>query len=199
MKNSHQKEGFLQPTIQMKRTSAIRKMISIALFLIAILLNNPGNLVHASLPNETSDSNKIEYVVTGELGDELMVAKISLPNGKTFRRADREINRNMANDIRDLKNLKLEPIDAMDADEIITNEFYSNFQLTNFYPAHPELDEQLSANFLGENLNNNLIKYFLLADNEINKSFIQGFKIYQQPNFSVADNAINVQFEKELL
>ncbi|MEY2586453.1 MAG: hypothetical protein RLY11_302 [Bacteroidota bacterium] len=198
MTHSNQKKGLKQPDTQMKRTPSSRKMIAKALFFTAILLNCGGNLAHASLGNETSDSNKIEYALTGGVGDELMAAKISIPNGKTFRRADREINRNMANDLRELNNLKLEPLGALQADETISNEFYSNFKLTDFYPFYPELDEQLAAIFLGENLNNNLIKNSLLSDNEVNKSFSKSYAIKQQSNFQIADNEINALFKKEV-
>ena len=145
--------------------------ISRSILVMATLLNLTATSVVAATICESSDSNKIEISESVSVGDERNATKISLPDGRTFRKADREMNRNMANHIRELKNLRLDPFTSIDADETITNEFYENFKLVNFYSTSAELDDHITSIFIAENLNIYFSKYSLLSDNELNNQF----------------------------
>ena len=127
--------------------------------------------VKAASKNNLTDSNITEASLLSNTGDERGDAKISLPDFRTYRKADREMNRNMANHIKELKNLRLEAFVSDFADEDITDGFYSQFRLVNFYKNSIEMDDKLSEIFSAENINNNYSKYSQISDNEINKIF----------------------------
>ena len=165
---------------------------SIVLLLMVVISNNNYASIHT--PKNLTDSNIIDFYTNLETGDDLKNVKISMPDTKLFRRADREINRNMANEIKDLKNFKLIQPESNAGDFEINAEFYEQYKLINFYIINQLDDDKTSSEFYAFNIDNNFIYYAQKSDNELNKTFIESYKIHPVAEYNTADAEINFNF-----
>lgn len=180
------------PTNAMK--SNLLKVFRSSFLLLLISLTSINNFASVKTTNHATDSNLIELYPNLETGDDIKNVKISMPDTKLFRRADREINRNMAKEIRDLKNFRLILPASENSDFEINNEFYEQYKLVNFYPVNQDQDDKTTSEFYAYNLNNNFTKYAKLSDNELNTIFIESYKINTAVEFNISDNEINFNF-----
>lgn len=182
------------PTPTNPMQSNLLKVFRSSFLLLLISLISINNFASVKITNHITDSNLIELYPNLETGDDIKNVKISMPDTKLFRRADREINRNMAKEIRDLKNLRLILPESENGDFEINNEFYEQYKLINFYPVNQDQDDKTTSEFYAYNLNNNFTKYSKLSDNEINTIFIESYKINTAVEFNISDNEMNFNF-----
>ena len=180
------------PTNSMKIN--LLKAFRSSIFLLMITLTSINNFASIHTPKNVTDSNIIEFYTNLETGDDLKNIKISMPDTKLFRRADREINRNMANEIRDLKNFRLILPSTSNIDFEINTEFYEQYKLINFYLIDQDEDDKTTSEFYAYNINNNFTYYAQKSDNELNKLFISSYKIYPVAEFDGADAEMNFNF-----
>ena len=190
----------IQVTMIKKSTPFNAKKISLSkvfrssILLLMITLTSINNFASVNTPKNVTDSNIIDFYIHLETGDDFKNVKISMPDTKLFRRADREINRNMASEIRDLKNFKLIQPESINGDFEINTEFYEQYKLVNFYLISQQEDDKTTSEFYAYNINNNFIHYAQESDNELNKLFKETYKIDPVGEFNTADAEMNINF-----
>lgn len=185
----------IRPSNTMK--ISLLKVFRSSLLLLMITLTSINNFASILTPRNVKDSNIIEFYSNLEIGDDLKNIKISMPDTKLFTRADREMNRNMANEIRDLKNFRLILPESNNGDFEITTEFYEQYKLINFYLINQHADDKTTSEFYAYNIDNNFTYYAQKSDNELNKTFIKSYKIDPVAEFNTADAEMNFNFHAD--
>ncbi len=158
--------------------------------------NNPSSFLRLFAIIMLTVSTLSVITTKAETGDDIKNVKISLPDSKLLRRADREINRNMAIELRNAAFFKINMPETVTADQQVNAAFFNEFTLSNFYEIDQELDQKLSNEFLAFNINTNLSKNSLQADNEMNAIFYNAFKIQILGDVNAADLEMNNQFSQ---
>ena len=178
------------------KTISIAKALRTSTLLLCMTLLTFYNFATANTTKVVTDSNITDFNSTLEIGDDFKNVKISMPDTKLFRRADREINRNMAIEVRNMKYFKLNQPESNTADFLITNDFYNQFKLVDFYTVDQFEDDKTTSEFHAYNLNINFSIYIKTSDNELNKDFFEIFKINPLNDYSDADAEINFNFQE---
>lgn len=197
MKNSTQNANMNTDTLRTQGSYFIQSIKSIIL-IAAMLITTFGNHTFATLGNpHRLDSNKHTENSSPAIGDEIGNTKISLPSIRSFYRADREINRNMANEIKQLYLFRFELPAFIDADQTIQNLFLNEYRIQFEHANGHEADEIITNEFYASNIDQNISKALLLSDNEINNSFIKSYSVTLRSNVSLADTDIHARFHVE--
>jgi len=194
MKDKIQVTMMKRPTTPNSMKSNLLKVFRSSFLLLLITLISINNFASVNTTKNITDSNIIELHINFETGDDIKNVKISMPDTKLFRRADREMNRNMAKEIRDLKNFRLIQPESVNGDFEINNEFYEQYKLVNFYLINQYQDDKITSEFHAYNLNNNFTKYANISDNELNITFIESYKINPAIEFNTSDDEMNFNF-----
>lgn len=194
MKDEIQVTMMKRPTSPNSMKSNLLRVFRSSFLVLLITLTTIQIFATVNTTKHETDSNTIDLYVNLETGDDIKNVKISMPDSKLIRRADREMNRNMANEIRDLKYFKLTQPESMNGDFEINNDFFEQYMLTNFYLIDQDEDNRITSEFHAYNLNNNFIKYANVSDNELNTIFIESYKINTGIEFKTSDDEMNSNF-----
>lgn len=197
MKNSTQRANMNADTLKKQGTYFIQTIKCIVL-IAAMLVTTTGNHTFATLGNiHVADSNIYAAANSISVGDEIGNTKISTPTLRSFYRADREINRNMANEIKKLTSFRFELPSFEMADQNINGSFLNEYKIPHQYSNVQLSDELMSNEFHAFNINYLVNHNSLAADNEINTNFNNTYFILISDNNEVADATIDVQFHEE--
>lgn len=197
MKNSTQRANMNADTLKKQGTFFIQTIKSIVL-IAGMLITTLGNHTFATLGvMSIADSNIITEASPISIGDEIGNTKISTPSLRSFYRADREINRNMANEIKKLQFLRFELPSFEIADQNINGSFLNEYKIQHQYSNIQATDELISNEFQAYNINYNIHYTLLSADNEINTNFNNTFFIFISDENEIADASIDAQFHEE--
>lgn len=197
MKNSIQRANMKADTLKKQSTYFIQ-FIKSTILIAGMLMTTLGNHTFATLGiKHSADSNIYAVDRSVSFGDEIGNTKISTPGLRSFYRADREINRNMANEIKQLYSFKFVTPVFSDADQNIHSLFSMEYKIQNLYPNLEIADEKISNEFYAFNINQYINNNTLAADNEMNKNFEKTFFIPVRPNLALADCTVDAQFQLE--
>lgn len=197
MKNSTQRANMNAETLKKQGTYFIQTIKSIVL-IAGMMMTTMGNHTYATLANAFSpDSNIYAAVNTPSIGDEIGNTKISTPSLRSFYRADREINRNMANEIKKLYLIRFELPSFDLSDQNINGSFLNEYKIQNAYSDNKAADELISNEFHAYNINYHINGNMLTSDNEINVNFKNTYFISHSFNIEAADACIDAQFHLE--
>jgi len=181
-----------------KQSTYFVQFIKSTILIAGMLMTTLGNHTFATFGiKHSADSNIYAVDRSVSVGDEIANTKISTPGLRSFYRADREINRNMANEIKQLYSFKFVTPVFSDADQNIHSLFSMEYKIQNLYPNPQIADEKISNEFYAFNINQYINNNTLDADNEMNKNFEKTFFITFRPNLALADCTIDAQFQLE--
>jgi hypothetical protein len=197
MKNSTQRANMNADTLKKQGTFFIQTIKSIVL-IAGMLITTLGNHTFATLGNmHIADSNIIAEANSTSISDEIGNTKISTPSLRSFYRADREINRNMANEIKKLQFLRFELPSFEMADQNINGSFLNEYKIQYQYLNIQATDDLISNEFHAYNINYNIHYTLLSSDNEINMNFNNTYFISISDKNEMADASIDAQFHEE--
>lgn len=199
MKNERQVPVMRDHSSTYEKVSKLYSVLKSILLTLLLTISSTSNFVVARSMKLNTDSNANTLLIKNELGDDGKNVKISIPDSKLLKRADKEMNRNMANDMKELKLFKLPLSDYSIGDVQIHTGFHSQYKLVNFYSINPQEDEEVSATFHAYHLENNFKLSFQIADNEINNLFNVVHRIKMSFKDVEADGEMNSNFYSEHL
>lgn len=197
MKNSTQRANMNADTLKKQGNHFIQFFKSVVL-IAGMLMTTLGNHTFATLGNlHIADSNIYAAPSTLSIGDEIGNTKISTPSLRSFYRADREINRNMANEIKKLTLFRFDMPSFDLSDEHINDSFINEYTIQDQYINIKETDEMVTNEFHALNIHYYISNYSLLSDNEMNINFNNSYAISASYNTEAADAFVDAQFHQE--
>ena len=131
-------------------------------------------------------------------GEEITAIKISTPSRSMLRKADREITLNMNAMIKELNSFHITYIENIAADLDINTQFSQGYMISPTLESFENSDIVLTCQFDAENIEMDLKKQFLHADNLIFRRFyLNGYSMINLIEITDADAFMTEKFHAE--
>lgn len=183
----------------MKNNINCKKAISglfTAVTLFTILAGNSSFISEGI--GQTLEKTRLSMIEFLPIGEEITAVKISTPSRSMIRKADREINLNMNQMIKELNSFQILMNETNSADQEINDQFNNGYMISTGWEKFENGDISLTAQFEAENINLHLSKYLLNADNQIfNQFYLNNYSRTNPTIISDADVLITDNFYSE--
>lgn len=147
---------------------------------------------------QTLEKTRLAMIEMLPIGEEIRAVKISTPSHSMIRKADREIQINMNQMIKEMNAFQIATMPAQTADAAINDQFNKGNSISLDWEGFVNGDISLSAKFEAENINMNIEKNMQISDNQILKQFyLNDYTIQNPAIITGADILITEKFQVE--
>lgn len=183
----------------MKKNINCKKAISSLFTAVTLFTFLAGNSSFISEGiGQTLEKTRLAMIEMLPIGEEIAAVKISTPSRSMIRKADREIQMNMNQMIKELNSFQIAINETNSGDMEINGQFNHEYTISPDWENFENGDISLTTQFQAENINLQLSKYLLHADNLIFKQFyLNNYSITNPSLITDADTLINDSFHAE--
>ena len=179
-----------------KSNKAISGLFS-ALTLFAILAGNSSFIAEGI--GQTLEETRRSMLEALPTGEEITAVKISTPSRNMIRKADREIHLNMNTMIAALNSFQIGYTENFAADQDINSQFNQGYMIFPALERSEKSDIVMNYQFDAENIDMNLDRKFLNADNLIFRQFyLNDYSMNNPAEITASDILITDIFNAEI-
>lgn len=167
-----------------------------AVTLLTILAGNSSFIAEGI--GQTLEETRRTMLEALPIGEEITAVKISTPSRSMFRKADREIHLNMSAMIKELNSFQIGYTENFAADQYINRQFKQEYMIFYTLERSEKSDIVLTNQFDAENIDINLNRKFLVADNHIiMQYYLNNYSTNNPIEITAADLLITETFYTE--
>lgn len=167
-----------------------------AVTLLTILAGNSSFIAEGI--GQTLEETRRTMLEALPIGEEITAVKISTPSRSMFRKADREIHLNMSAMIKELNSFQIGYTENFAADQYINRQFKQEYMIFYTLERSEKSDIVLTNQFDAENIDINLNRKFLVADNHIiTQYYLNNYSTNNPIEITAADLLITETFYTE--